>query len=226
MITAHTRESLIEFERGIKLLFANGELPFLVHLSGGNEGQLLEIFKEIGPEDWVLSTHRSHYHALLKGISPEHLEREILEGRSMFVFSREHRFLTSSILGGICGIAAGLALALKQSGSKAKVWAFLGDGAEDNGHTYEAIRMVTGHDLPCTFVIEDNDRQVDTSHAERWGCHERFAWTVLDEDFVPMPNPKVRRYHYTPTFPHGGAGLPPGSVTFKPEAIARYLGQD
>lgn len=223
MITHHTRESLIEFERGIKLLFANGELPFLVHLSGGNEGQLLEIFKEIGPDDWVLSTHRSHYHALLKGIAPEQLEREILEGRSMFVFSREHRFLTSSILGGICGIAAGLALALKQNGSRAKVWAFLGDGAEDNGHTYEAIRMVTGHDLPCVFVIEDNDRQVDTSHEERWGTSERFSWDVENCIGEAMGNPYVRRYHYTPTFPHGGAGLPAGSVKFKPEAIARAI---
>lgn len=213
MITEHTRETLLEFERGIKLLFANGELPFLVHLSGGNEGQLLDIFREIGPEDWVFSTHRSHYHALLKGIAPADLETLILEGRSMFVFSREHRFVTSSILGGICGMAAGVALALKQSGSTAKVWAFVGDGAEDNGHTYEAIRYVTGMDLPCTFILEDNDRQVDTTHAERWGTAKRFEWN----------SPKVRRYSYTATFPHGGAGLPPGSVTFKAEAIARFM---
>jgi pyruvate dehydrogenase E1 component alpha subunit len=213
MITQHTRESLIEFEKGIKLLFANGELPFLVHLSGGNEGQLLEIFREVGPDDWVFSTHRGHYHALLKGITPEKLESEILAGRSMFVFSREHRFVTSSVLAGICGMAAGVALALKQSGATGKVWAFLGDGAEDNGHAAEAIRYVTSMDLPCTFIIEDNDRQVDTGYAERWGTERRFDWQ----------SPKVRRYHYTASYPHGGAGLPAGSVKFKQEAIDSFL---
>ena len=110
-------------------------------------------------------------------------------------------------------MAAGVALALKQSGSPAKVWVFIGDGAEDNGHTYEAIRYATGMDLPCTFIIEDNDRQVDTSHAERWGRTRRFDWN----------SPKVRRYHYVPTFPHGGAGLPAGSVTFKADAVDRFI---
>lgn len=213
MITHHTRESLIEFERGIKLLFANGELPFLVHLSGGNEGQLLEIFRDIKEDDWVLASHRGHYAALLKGCPPEWVESEILAGRSMFLFNRERNFLTSSILGGTAGIAAGIALSLKQSGSTARVFCFLGDGSEDNGHVAEAIRYATSMDLPCTFIIEDNGVQVDTSYAERWGTDKRMDWQ----------SPKVRRYFYTRVFPHGGAGLPAGSVTFKPEAIARYL---
>jgi TPP-dependent pyruvate/acetoin dehydrogenase alpha subunit len=253
MITSHTRESLIAFENRIRDLFAAGELPYLVHLSGGNEGQLLEIFREVKAEDWVFSTHRSHYHALLKGIPPAQLEEEILAGRSMFVFDRERRFVTSSILGGVCAMAAGVALAIKQNefeqkgtkGTKSggcadaggssfpscssvkspRVWVFLGDGAEDNGHTYEAIRFVTGHDLPCTFVIEDNDRQVDTAHAERWGTETRFAWdqgpgTRDQETQSSKPKTHVIRYHYTPTFPHGGAGLKT-MVAFKPEAVER-----
>jgi hypothetical protein len=218
MITPHTRESLIEFERGIKLLFANGELPFLVHLSGGNEDQLIEIFREVGPDDWVFSGHRNHYHALLKGIAPARLEKLILDGRSMFVYSREHKFVTSAILGGVCGMAAGVALALKQAGSKARVWCFLGDGAEDNGHAYEAIRFVTMRDLPCKFIIEDNGRQVDTTYLERWGTLERFSWRLA----MPYRESKVHRYMYEPTFPHGGAGLPAGSVTFKPDVVARF----
>ncbi len=223
MITNHTRESLIAFEERIKAHFAAGELPCLVHLSGGNEGPLLEIFRDVGPEDWVFSTHRSHFHALLKGIPPEELEAEILAGRSMFIFDHERRFVTSSILGGVCAMAAGVARAVKDARGTERVWCFIGDGAEDNGHTYEAIRWVTGHDLPCTFVIEDNDRQVDTSHAERWGSDTRFAWDQRPE--TRDQRPKVRRYHYAPTYPHGGAGLPAGSVTFRPEAIARLAGR-
>ena len=211
MITQHTAETLIAFENRIRNIFGAGELPFLVHLSGGNEAQLLEIFRDVERHDWVFSTHRSHYHALLKGISPNQLEQDIREGRSMFVFSAEHHFFTSSILAGICPIAVGVALANKRAGNDSHVWCFVGDGSEDNGHFCEAVRYATGHDLPITFVIEDNDRQVDTSYAERWGTAERWQW-----------GSKVKRYAYVPTYPHGGAGLPPGSVTFKPEAVERF----
>lgn len=211
MITQHTPETLIAFENRIRDIFAEGDLPFLVHLSGGNERELLEIFADIEPQDWVFSTHRSHYHALLKGIPPAQLEQEIRDGRSMFVFSRAHNFFTSSILAGICPIAVGVALHLKQIGSTAGVWCFVGDGAEDNGHFAEAVRYADGHDLPITFVIEDNNRQVDTSYEERWGTSERWEWGT-----------KVVRYRYEATYPHGGAGLKPGSVTFKPDVVARF----
>ena len=213
MITNHTKESLIAFEERIKSHFANGELPFLVHLSGGNEEALLNIFRDIREGDWVFSNHRSHYHALLKGIPESEVEEAILRGDSMFVFSKEHRFYTSSILAGTCCIACGVALEIAERGGDEMVWCFLGDGAEDNGHFYEAVRFAESKNLPVTFIIEDNDRQVDTSHLDRWGTSMRWDW----------PTNRVLRYHYTPTFPHGGAGLPAGSVKFKQTAIDRFL---
>jgi pyruvate dehydrogenase E1 component alpha subunit len=203
---------LIQFEQRIKALFAGGALPFLVHLSGGNEQQLIEIFRDIQPGDWVFSNHRSHYHALLHGIPADEVEAAICRGDSMFIFSTNRRFYTSSILAGTCCIACGVALEIKERGGNEKVWCFLGDGAEDNGHFYEAVRFAEGRDLPITFIIEDNDRQVDTDHATRWGTNERFRWETA----------KVTRYHYTPTFPHGGAGLPPGSVQFREEIVNRF----
>ena len=42
-----TKEELIAFEDHIGELYADNKLPFLFHLSGGNEDQLIEIFKEI-----------------------------------------------------------------------------------------------------------------------------------------------------------------------------------
>ena len=212
----HTAETLIAFEKRIVGLFAAGELPFLVHLSGGNEAQLLSIFQAVRAGDWIFSGHRSHYHYLLAGGSEERLEQFIRDGRSMFVFDKALNFVTSSVLAGTCCPAAGVALALKQSGSKARVWCFLGDGAEDNGHFCEAVRFAEGHDLPVTFVVEDNNRQVDSSFRERWATERRWQWDN---------SPKVRRYHYNATFPHGGAGLPPGSVKFKPEIVAQFAGR-
>lgn len=210
-----TAPELIAFEEQVRSLFANGELPFLVHLSGGNEAQLIELFKDAQEGDWFLSTHRNHLHALLAGVPEEKLLNLIKDGRSMFVFDRARNFLSSAILAGLCGTAAGIAYELKRQRSTNRVWCFLGDGAEENGHFYEAALFVEANGLPCSFVIEDNRRQVDTSKDERRGT-SHVAQEPLDHFQC------VRRYYYTPTYPHGGAGLPPGSVTFKPEIVAKY----
>ena len=198
-MTAH---DLINFELRIRRLFAQGKLPYLIHLCGGNETQLIEIFREIDRQDWVFSTHRSHYHYLLHGGEPDALEQMIREGRSMFVFDRRRNFYSSSVLAGTCGIAAGVAHALQEAGSPRKVWCFLGDGAEDEGHFYEAVNYVDGKNLPCTFIIEDNDRSVDTTKAQRG--RGRIGWP-----------PCVRRYLYQPEYPLGGAGLKE-LITFDP----------
>lgn len=186
---------LINFEKKIAERFDNGEIPYLIHLSGGNEDALIEIFKKIKKDDYVFSTHRNHYHYLLHGGNPQHLEHLIMTGCSMFVFDRGRNFYSSSIVAGSVGIAAGVAFALKRKGSNRKVWCFVGDGAEDEGHFYEAVRYVDGWQLPCMFVIEDNDRSVNASKQERWGKVSNNMWP-----------PCVVRYSYTPTWLHGGTG--------------------
>ena len=102
---------------------------------------------------------------------------------------------TSSILAGTCAIAAGVAYALKESGSDNWVYCFLGDGAEEQGHFYEAVMWVEAQDLPCMFIIEDNDRQVDTSFEESNPNKFKFE----------MPSCVIRN-HYKPTYPHAGNG--------------------
>ena len=187
-----TKEELIDFENRIGDLYMDNKLPFLFHLSGGNEDQLIEIFKNIKEGDYVISNHRSHYHALLHGIPPETVEDRILNGRSMFIYDRERNFFCSAIIGGTPAIAAGIAWALKRKGSDKKVWCFIGDGTEDSGHTYEAVRYVDGFDLPCTFVIENNNRSVESANDERWGKTAEYEWN----------SPSVLKYHYEITYPH------------------------
>lgn len=186
-----TKEDLINFEQSIVNLYKDNKLPFLFHLSGGNEDQLIEIFKEIKEGDYVLSTHRNHYHALLHGIPADELRERIINGRSMFIYDRKRNFFTSAIIGGTVAIAAGIALALKRKGSSQKVWCFIGDGTEDNGHLFEAARYVEGFDLPCTFIIEDNNRSVTTTSDERWGKARNPNWFSC-----------VRKYTYDITWPH------------------------
>jgi len=197
MNTGHTIESLRAFEAKIQSAWECGELPSLIHLCGGNEQQLLEIFEQIQPEDWIFISHRGHYHCLLKGMSEEKLESFIRSDRSMFIFDKELRIYQSAILGGCVAIATGVAWAIKDAGGTEKVWCFQGDGATDNGHLYEAAMYATGHDLPVVFVIENNERQVDTSIDVRRGPrHRAFG----------MVSPKIREYFYQHSWPHAGSG--------------------
>lgn len=189
-----TAEQLIKFEDKIKELFEQGDLPFMMHLCGGNERQLIEIFDQIKEGDYIFSTHRSHYHYLLAGGSEDDLLQKIRDGDSMFVFNRKLNFLTSSIVAGMPCVAAGVALALKNKKLDKHVWCFIGDGAEDEGHFYEATRYVDGWDLPCTFIIEDNDRSVNSEKKDRYGKSE-MIWPKC-----------VWKYEYKPTYPHIGSG--------------------
>ena len=187
-----TKEELIAFEDKIGNLYLDNKLPFLFHLSGGNEEQLISIFEKIEEGDYVISNHRSHYHALLHGIPPEVVEDRILNGRSMFIYDRARNFFCSAIIGGTPAIAAGIAWALKKKGSKQKVWCFVGDGTEDNGHLFEAVRYVEGWDLPCTFIIENNNRSVEATNSDRWGKSADYKWN----------SPCILKYKYEITYPH------------------------
>lgn len=189
-----TKDNLIKFEKRIADLFEAGKIPYPLHLSDGNEEQLIEIFKEVRRGDYIFSTHRSHYHFLLAGGNEKELEEKVLKGKSMHVYDKKINFFTSAIVAGCTGIAAGVAMGLKRKRSKNRVWCFVGDGGEDEGHFYEAVRYVDGHDLPCTFIIEDNNRSVETPKIERYGKSE-IDWPKC-----------VRRYSYTPKYPHVGTG--------------------
>lgn len=194
MTTILSERELLEFEKKISFIFEKGEIGTPVHLSGGNEKQLIKIFKNIHQEDYVFSTHRSHYHALLKGIEKSKLEMMIREGKSMHIFDKSKKFFSSSIVAGCAPIAAGVALGIKKKNLPYRVWCFVGDGAEEEGHFYEAVRYVDGWDLPCTFIIEDNNRSVETPKSERYN-KSKLKWPKC-----------VLRYHYKPIYPHVGTG--------------------
>jgi TPP-dependent pyruvate/acetoin dehydrogenase alpha subunit len=191
-----TKQELIDFEKSVASHWEAGDLPYLIHLSGGNEDFLIEHFEEeVKDGDWIFSTHRNHHHALLAGVPANELMASILGGDSMFVYDRDHHFFTSSILAGTCGIAAGVAYALKEQNSENWVYCFVGDGAEEQGHFYEAVMFVEGQDLPCMFIIEDNDRSVDSTLEERMPTKFRMEWPSC-----------VIRNRYIPTYPHAGNG--------------------
>ena len=185
-------DDLRAFEREVAERFKAKEIRGPIHLSGGNEDRLIEIFRDINPRDWVFSTYRSHYHALLHGIPRDRVMAEILAGRSMNLCFPDHCFFTSAIVGGMLPIAVGVAAGLKRVGSDRKVWCFVGDMAASGGAFHEAQRYAEGHDLPITLLIEDNGVSCDTPTGETWGP----VW----------PGRKTRKYWYARKFPHVGVG--------------------
>jgi TPP-dependent pyruvate/acetoin dehydrogenase alpha subunit len=191
-----TAAELIAFEDEIAAAFAAGKIRGPIHLCGGNEEQLIEIFKGISRDDWVFSTYRNHYHALLHGIPREQVMAEVMGGRNMNLTSAAHRFFTSAIVGGTLPIAAGVAAALKRSDSPRKVWCFVGDMAATTGAFHEATNYAYTHGLPITFIVEDNGYSADSPTMECWG-----PLCVLETD-----NPYVELYTYTRTRPHAGIG--------------------
>jgi len=125
-----------------------------------------DIFKYINREDWVFSTYRNHYHALLHGVDPEWLFEQIKAGKSMNITCSKPRFFTSAIVSGILPIAVGVARAINDS---RRVWCFVGDMAATTGAFHEAQKYASGHDLPITFIVEDNGLSCDSPTAETWG---------------------------------------------------------
>jgi TPP-dependent pyruvate/acetoin dehydrogenase alpha subunit len=192
-----TPQQLIETEDKIRDLWNAGELPYLTHLTGSSDGEyeqwLCDFFRSnIKPTDWVLCSHRAHYHYLLHGHTD--LVEKVREGKSMFLYGE--RFIQSAIVAGTCGIAVGLALSIQARGGTERVWNFVGDGAEDHGHFYEAVRAAHGKQLPLTFVIEDNNSSCGMTKPQR-GSPEFWSFPRC-----------VIRHRYTPKYPHAGSGTP------------------
>ncbi|KKL60729.1 hypothetical protein LCGC14_2202420 [marine sediment metagenome] len=187
-----TKESLIEFETEMCDAFCDGKIHAPVHLSDGNEDQLIDIFQHVAPTDWIFSTWRSHYHALLHGICRDWLRQEIIEGRSITINKPDQRFFSSAIVAGIAPVALGVALSVKLNKQPDQVWLFVGDMTIRTGILHEVQQYAKGHSLPLNIVVEDNHISVQTPTRKVWG-----------EDNAVL---NVTEYEFKSSYPHVGAG--------------------
>jgi len=203
-----TKQELINFETEIAELFNLGKIKSPVHLYNGNEDFILEIFNQVDlKNDWVCCTWRNHYQGLLKGIPETELKTQIIKGKSMVLTLPEHKFLCSSIVGGICSIATGIAFSIKLQNKKNKVWCWVGDMSAETGHFHEAYKYSVNHDLPIIFVVEDNKKSVCTPTDNVWG---RIQPYYLDSEYIGgiLKQNKLYYYQYSnEKYPHAGAGV-------------------
>lgn len=75
---------------------------------------MIEVFRDIKPEDWVFCSWRSHYPCLRKGVPREVLKAEIVAGRSMSLCFPAYRIVSSAIVTGVLPMAVGAAMGLKR----------------------------------------------------------------------------------------------------------------
>lgn len=189
----YTKEDLINFENTIVGHWESAKIRGPVHLSSGNEEQLIEIFKRINNNDWVFSTWRSHYHAVLKPIDPKWIENEILSGKSITLCNIEEKFYSSAIVSSTISIALGVALSIKKDNLSDKVWCFIGDMSFETGAFYEAHKYAKNFNLPLRFVVEDNGVSTYTPTEATWNIKRDIPSDVI-------------HYSYKSKYPHYGSG--------------------
>ncbi len=124
------------------------------------------VLHALRDDDYVISTHRGHGHALLRGVDPYAMFAEILGrstgicrgyGGSMHISDRARNFLGEDpVIGSNSPIAAGVALAARLSGSDRVVANFFGEGALNSGAFHEAANMAALWGLPVLFLCENN----------------------------------------------------------------------
>lgn len=188
-----TPQELMDFEKEIAALYNDKKIRAVIHLCSGGEDALIEIFKDIRPQDWVLGSWRSHYQCLLKGVPPEVLKQKIIEGCSIALCFPEYRIVCSGIFGGVLSIAVGLAMSIQRRGEDSRVHCFLGDMTAESGIAHECIKYAEGHNLPIRFHVEDNGLSVCTDTKQVWG--------IRGESLVD-------RFQYQPgRYPHAGSGV-------------------
>jgi len=197
-IMSLTKQDLISFEEDIANEFNNKKIQAPVHLYYGNEDQIIDVFKKIRPQDWVLCTWRSHYQCLLKGVPPEEVKSEIMSGRSITLCFPEYKIFSSAIVTGVIPIGVGLAMAAKRLNKDQKVYVFVGEMTSETGSMHECVKYSINHELPIHFVVEDNGKSVCTDTRETWKMNT-LTYENASSDYITY-------YKYETKYPHAGAG--------------------
>ena len=167
LLKMHKKMLMIRlFEEKLNSLFLQGKIPGTLHLYNGQEACAVGVCENLNNQDWILSTHRPHGHAIAKGVSINSIMAELFAketgccggfGGSMHVGDIQKGSLPAiAIVGANIPIATGVALSFKMQKKKNIVCCFLGDGAINEGAFHEGINMAAIWKLPVIFICENN----------------------------------------------------------------------
>ncbi len=154
------------FEEKIVSVYAAQDMKTPVHLCIGQEAVAAGVCQTLEKKDYVFSTHRNHGHLLCKGAAMMPMFAELYgreggcsggKGGSMHLLDDSCGCMgTSAIVGGSVPLAAGAALAAKMHRDGRISAAFFGDGASEEGSTYETLSFAALKKLPVLFICENN----------------------------------------------------------------------
>jgi len=162
-----TMATIREFEERVHIEFATGEMPGFVHLYAGEEAIAAGVCAHLTDTDHIGSTHRGHGHCIAKGCDVAAMMLELYgrrdglcggKGGSMHIADLEKGMLgANGIVGGGPPQVVGAALTAKTLATGGVAVGFIGDGASNQGTTFEALNMAVVLNLPAIFVFENNN---------------------------------------------------------------------
>ena len=161
------------FEEKAGQLYGMGLIGGFCHLYIGQEAVVVGMQAAIDDSSSVVTSYRDHGHMLACGMDPNGVMAELTgrvggyskgKGGSMHMFSREKNFFGGhGIVAAQVPIGTGLAFAHKYRNEDAVCLTYLGDGAINQGQVYESFNMAALWQLPCIYVIENNQYGMGTA---------------------------------------------------------------
>ncbi len=161
-----TMRTIRVFEQRLHAENQTGDIPGFVHLYAGQEAIAAGVCAHLDERDHIASTHRGHGHCIAKGCDVKAMMQEIFgkagglcggKGGSMHIADLSRGMLgANGIVGGGPPLAVGAALTSRTTGSGRVAVCFSGDGASNQGTTFEAMNLAVVLRLPVLFVFENN----------------------------------------------------------------------
>jgi pyruvate dehydrogenase E1 component alpha subunit len=161
------------FEEKCNVAYRQGKAGGYMHVYIGMEALAVGWMEAIRKgEDYVITAYRDHAHALLLGTDPVAVMAEIMgrqagtsrgKGGSMHIYDPKNNFMGGwGIVGGHIPLGTGLAFASAYRGQDRVCLNFLGDGAANQGVVFESLNMASLFDIPCIYIIENNEFAMGT----------------------------------------------------------------
>ena len=174
------------FEERAGEMYAKSKVGGFLHLAIGEEATIVGAVRAMRDEDYLISTYRSHGHALSRGCHPNNVMAELFgredgvshgRGGSMHMFDLERRFMGGyGIVGGNLPLAAGMGLASDYKGTEEVTVCVFGDGAANQGTFGETLNLAALWKLPVVFMVTNNQFGMGTAlerHTAQTDLHRR-----------------------------------------------------
>ena len=163
-----------EFEERLHVDIQTGEIAGFTHLYCGQEAVAVGVCEHLDNEDKIVSTHRGHGHCLAKGCDVNGMMKEIWgsreglckgKGGSMHIADVDQGMLgANGIVGAGAPIAVGAGISAKIDGKGKVAITVSGDGACNQGTTFEAMNMAVVTKAATIFVFENNHYSEHTGY--------------------------------------------------------------